>query len=107
MQRIDAELIEIKRRDAELLAAQKEEPARFDRFGQRIAALTPLLNVMIPRVAALSREQQKAVQDVAVAELTRQQERLADYTTQARFAVAQLYDRAYATKEPERAAAKP
>ena len=107
MQRIDAELVEIRRRDAELLAAQKEEPARFDRFGQRIAALTPLLNVMIPRVAALSREQQKAVQDVAVAELTRQQERLADYTTQARFAVAQLYDRAYATKEPERAAAKP
>jgi hypothetical protein len=107
MQRIDAELVEIRRRDAELLAAQKEEPARFERFGQRIAALTPLLNVMIPRVAALSREQQKAVQDVAVAELTRQQERLADYTTQARFAVAQLYDRAYATKEPERAAAKP
>ena len=107
MQRIDAELVEIRRRDAELLAAQKEEPARFDRFGQRIAALTPLLNVMIPRVAALSREQQKAVQHVAVAELTRQQERLADYTTQARFAVAQLYDRAYATKEPERAAAKP
>ena len=29
------------------------------------------------------------------------------YTTQARFAVAQLYDRAYANKEPERAAAKP
>jgi len=107
LQRIDAELVEVKRRDAELVAAQKEEPARFDRFGQRIAALRPLLDVMIPRVAALSREQQKAVQDVAVAELTRQQERLADYTIQARFAVAQLYDRAYATKEPERATAKP
>jgi|KBSSwiStaDraftv2_1062776.scaffolds.fasta_scaffold02207_8 hypothetical protein len=107
LQRIDAELVEVKRRDAELVAAQKEEPARFERFGQRIAALRPLLDVMIPRVAALSRDQQKAVQDVAVAELTRQQERLADYTTQARFAVAQLYDRAYATKEPERATAKP
>lgn len=107
LQRIDAELAEVKRRDAELVAAQKEEPARFDRFGQRIAALTPLLDVMIPRVAALGREQQRAVQDIAVAQLTRQQERLADYTTQARFAVAQLYDRAYATKEPERAPARP
>ncbi len=107
LQRIDAQLVEVRRRDAELAAAQKDEPARFDRFGQRIAALRPLLDVMIPRIAALSREQQRAVQDVAVAELTRQQERLADYTTQARFAVAQLYDRAYANQEPERAPAKP
>jgi len=107
LQRIDGELVGVKRRDAELAAAQKEEPARFDRFGLRIAALTPLLNVMIPRVASLTREQQRQVQDIAVAELTRQQERLADYTTQARFALAQLYDRAYANKESDRAAAKP
>ena len=97
----------MRRRDAALAAAQKEEPARFDRFGQRIAAIRPLLDVMIPRVASLSREQQRAVQDIAVAQLTRQQERLAEYTTQARFAVAQLYDRAYAHKEPERAPARP
>ncbi|MGZ5203507.1 MAG: tetratricopeptide repeat protein [Caldimonas sp.] len=108
VERIDAELEGVKRIDAELAAAQRDEPARFDRFGQRIAALTPLLNVMIPRVAALANEQQRAVQDIAVAELTHQQERLADYTTQARFAVAQLYDRAYASKEADRAApAKP
>jgi hypothetical protein len=62
---------------------------------------------MIPRVASLGLEQQRAVQDIAVAQLTRQQERLAEYTTQARFAVAQLYDRAYANKEPERAPARP
>ena len=108
LQKIDAELAQVRERDTALLAAQKEEPARFERFDKRIAALRPLLDVMIPRVAALGREQQKAVQDIAVAELTRQQERLADYTTQARFAVAQLYDRAYAnnSKEPERAAPK-
>jgi tetratricopeptide (TPR) repeat protein len=107
LQRIDTELAEVKRRDADLAQAQKDEPVRFDAFGKRIAALTPLLNVMIPRVASLTREQQRAVQDIAIAELTQQQERLADYTTQARFALAQLYDRAYATKESERAPAKP
>ena len=107
LQRIDTELAGVKRRDAELAQAQKDEPARFDAFGKRIAALTPLLNVMIPRVASLTREQQRAVQDIAVAELTHQQERLADYTTQARFALAQLYDRAYATKESARAPTKP
>ncbi len=107
LQRIDTELAGVKRRDAELAQAQKDEPARFDAFGKRIAAITPLLDVMIPRVASLTREQQRGLQDIAIAELTNQQERLADYTTQARFALAQLYDRAYATKESERVPAKP
>ena len=69
-------------------------PLRFERFAARIAALTPRIQALIPRVAALSNEQQGVVQELAVAELTRQKERLAGYTTQARFAVAQLYDRA-------------
>ena len=45
-------------------------------------------------MAALTTEQQQAVQGIAVAELTRAQQRLAEYQTQARFALAQLYDRA-------------
>ena len=47
---------------------------------------------MIPRVAALSQAQQVALQDIAVAALRQQQDRLADYAAQAQFAVAQLYD---------------
>jgi len=81
------------RADAALAQAQRDEPARFDAFAKRIAALSPVLQTMIPRLAALSAEQQLAVQGIAVAELTRQKERLAAYTIQARFAVAQLYDR--------------
>ena len=49
---------------------------------------------MIPRVAGLGREQRAEAQDVAIADLTNQQQRIASYTTQARFALAQLYDRA-------------
>ena len=55
---------------------------------------------MIPRVAALTLEQQGQVQELAVAELTRQKDRLVAYTTQARFAVAQLYDRAALARNP-------
>lgn len=91
---IDAQIAEAQHLDAELAQAQRDEPERFDRFAKRIAALDPLLKVMIPRVAALSKEQQGAVQEIAIAELARQKERLAVYSTQARFAVAQLYDRA-------------
>ena len=94
---IDAQIAEAQRLGAELAQAQRDEPVRFERFAKRIAALDPLLKVMIPRVAALSKEQQGAVQEIAIAELTRQKERLAVYSTQARFAVAQLYDRATST----------
>ncbi len=87
-------LAEAQRRDAALAQAQRDEPARFDLFDRRIKALSPMLDALLPRVAALSKEQQGLMQDIAVAELTRQKERLEAYAMQARFAVAQLYDRA-------------
>ena len=102
---IDTQMAEAQRRDAALAQAQRDEPERFERFGKRIKALDPLLQAMLPKVAALSKEQQSVVQEIAVAELTRQKERLAIYATQARFAVAQLYDRANVKKEADHAAA--
>lgn len=92
-QEIARELGKATQLDAALKQAQRDEPARFDAFEKRIATLAPQLNELIPRIAALSQEQQQVVQNIAVAELMRLQERLAAYTIQARFAVAQLYDR--------------
>ncbi|HTP72270.1 MAG TPA: hypothetical protein VML58_08635, partial [Burkholderiaceae bacterium] len=91
---INSELELAKARDEELAQAQRDEPARQEQFAQRIAELEANVRGMIPRVAALTLEQQGQVQELAVAELTRQKERLVAYTMQARFAVAQLYDRA-------------
>ncbi len=102
---IDTQITEARARDAALAQAQRDEPARFDAFGKRIAALDPLLQAMLPKVAALRREQQAVVQEIAVAELTQQKERLAIYATQARFAVAQLYDRANIKKDADHVAA--
>ena len=106
LQTIDSELAEARRRDTALAQAQRDEPARFGKFDGRIAELDRRIQVLIPRVAALSREQQQVVQDIAVAALTRQQERLTAYLTQARFAVAQLHDRATLAKEADRAPAQ-
>ena len=100
---IDTQVEQAQARDAALAQAQRDEPARFDAFGQRIKALDPLLQTMLPNVAALRKEQQAVVQEIAVAELTRQKERLAIYATQARFAVAQLYDRANIKKDADHA----
>jgi hypothetical protein len=90
----DQQIVVAEGRQQALVRAQVEEPARFDAFAKRIDVLEAQLNALIPRVASLTIEQQQAVQGIAVAELTRAQQRLAEYQTQARFALAQLHDRA-------------
>ena len=90
----DAALAEAGERDAALERAQREEPQRFDAFAARIGLLSQRLAALQPRVVALGSEQQAALQDIAVAELQRQQERLDSYETQAQLAIAQLLDRA-------------
>jgi hypothetical protein len=97
-------LVDARAHDAGLARAQHDEPARFEAFARRIAELDARIDVLTPRVAALGREQQGALQEIAVAELVAQKERLAAYTAQARYAVAQLYDRATEPKEGDHAA---
>lgn len=94
MKTIDAELALAREREAAVARAQVEEPARHEAFAKRIAELAARIKALIPRVATLSNEQGKEVQELAVAELARQKDRLAVYSQQARFAVAQMYDRA-------------
>jgi hypothetical protein len=92
-----------KRRDAALAQAQRDEPARFDRFGERIAALDPLLQATAcrrsPRSARSSRP--RAGDRRCRADAPEGTSR--GYTTQARFAVAQLYDRANIKKDADHA----
>jgi hypothetical protein len=90
----DRGLEEAQAREQRLARAQREEPQRFDAFAKRIDALAAQIDALMPRVASLTKDQQQHVQGIAVAALTQQQERLAQYQTQARFALAQLYDRA-------------
>jgi len=100
---LTADLARARSLDADLMRAQKEEPAHFDQFAARISALEQRIRALIPRVEELLGLQRGAVQEMAVAELQAQKERLALYGTQARFAVAQIYDRARLAKVPENA----
>jgi hypothetical protein len=81
-------------REAALAQAQRDEPARFERFAARIEALAKQLDATLPRVTALKNEQQGAAQQMAEAALVNQKQRLVAYTLQARFEIAQLIDRA-------------
>jgi hypothetical protein len=103
MKDLQGTLAQARGRSSAIAAAQRDEPARLDAFAARIEALAARVQAMAPRVASLAREQRAAVQELAVAELVRQKERLNAYGTQARFAVAQLYDRANLDKDGSRA----
>ncbi|MDQ6684549.1 MAG: tetratricopeptide repeat protein [Pseudomonadota bacterium] len=107
LQQIEGDLGVAGQRVAALAQAERDEPVRFDRFARRIAAINPALQVMMPRVAGLGRQQRAEAQDIAAAELASQQERIAGYLTQARFALAQLYDRSYGKTGADHAVAKP
>ncbi|MFO1295882.1 MAG: hypothetical protein U1F25_04945 [Rubrivivax sp.] len=85
---------EARARDAALVRAAAEEPARFERFAARIAALGERIAGLVPQVAALRSEQSGQLQEIAVTALQQQQERLEVYVTQARLGIAQLHDRA-------------
>ena len=96
-------IAQARRMSAALAQAERDEPARFDAFEARIVALGQRIDALLPRVTALLGEQQQYVQERAVTALEQQKERLANYTTQARYAVAQLYDRANQPQDAENA----
>jgi len=106
LNRIQSDMVRASRADAALTQAQKDEPVRIAAFEKRLRELEGRIKALAPRVAALTREQQQAVQDIAVASLQQRKERLAIYATQARFAVAQIYDRATMTRKGDDAPAR-
>ena len=81
------------RREA-LLRAQAQVPASFDEFDRRIETLRGRVSRAQADVSAVARAQEDYLAELAVAELARRREQIVTYITQARFAVAQIYDRA-------------
>ncbi len=103
---LEAEVQQARLLDADLAQAQHDEPKRFEALAARIARLSRQVQAQIPQVEKLAAEQQQAVQEIAAAELLREKARIAEYASQARFAVAQIYDRAYVAKDIAKDVAK-
>lgn len=74
--------------------AEQAEEARLREFGARIDQQSPRITGLIARTDGLLAQQQKALEDLAVAQLQEYQQRLHGYTVEARYALAQIYDRA-------------
>jgi hypothetical protein len=65
-------------------------------FGQRVAGLAARIDEIMPRIDATAAAQERVLADIAVNALEAQKRRLANYATQAQFALASLYDSAAA-----------
>ena len=76
------------------MRAQVEAPKSFENFAARIAQLRDRITRLQSQVQAMSSAHGHYLEELAIAELAAQKERLAAYLTQARFAVAQMYDEA-------------
>lgn len=99
LQELDAEVANYQERRSALEQAQRELPAKFDAFQQRIDESRARIRELQSKLAAASDEQHRYLSDLAVAELGLLQERIGTYLTQARFAVAQIYDQAAVGEE--------
>ena len=97
---LDRQLREAQRRHHEVESARNDWPEKFVELTARIEGLRPRVAGMQGEAQAALLKQQLFLQDVAVAELKAQRERLSTYMIQARFALASIYDRAAARVAP-------
>ena len=92
---IDAALEELQNRWVRVQQARASVPTDTGEFAARIAALAARVQVMRDRLAQTSQQQSQYLDAVAESELRAQKERLDAYAVQARFALADIYDRAH------------
>ena len=91
---VDAALADSQELRKSVVAAQASEPARQVGFGQRIDQQGPRVAALLKRTDGMLARQQKELQEVAAAELELYKGRLAGYSSEAHFALAEVYDRA-------------
>lgn len=66
----------------------------FEGYDSRIDGLRNRITASLARLSTVTAAQERYLEEMAVAELQQQKQRLAEYVVQARFAVAQIYDQA-------------
>jgi lipopolysaccharide biosynthesis regulator YciM len=94
LREIDTAIEELQNRWVRVQQARTSVPSDTDEFAARIAALAARVHEMRDRLAQSSQQQSQYLDDVAEQELRAQKERLDAYAVQARFALADIYDRA-------------
>ncbi len=97
---------EARRRHTLVDRAREQVPQRTDAFAARVEALTPRLQVMLERCHTTGAAQTQFLASLAIQQLEQQKQRLAQYSLQAQFALASIYDRAAGARGGEITAAE-
>lgn len=104
---LDAQLNEAQNRWVRVQHARGSVPTNTDEFAARIAELASRIGQLKGQLAQSAQLQQQFLEHLASQALLEQKERLASYQLQARFALADIYDRASAPSPPPPAAPVP
>jgi tetratricopeptide (TPR) repeat protein len=84
--------------------AREGAPERNTALATRVGTISPRVNMLLARVAEAKESQARRLADIAVHELENQRKRLDEYSIQARYALATIYDRAAAGSAPAKPA---
>jgi hypothetical protein len=95
---LEASLVETQRRAVLVKQARQAVPTNTGTYGARVAALRERIDQLQERLQAVSDEQNRYLQALAIQELEDQKQRIATYQVQARYALAEIYDRASSEK---------
>jgi hypothetical protein len=93
---LNAAVYDARTRETASGRARAGAPERNAALGQRVAAIDPRIVALSVRVDEAKAAQGRRLADIAVRELEEQRRRLDEYSVQARYALATIYDRAAA-----------
>jgi hypothetical protein len=91
---LEASLAETQKRAVLVKQARQDVPSNSGAFAVRVAGVTVRMDQLQERLAALSEQQNRYLQKLAIRELQGQKQRIATYQIQARYELAAIYDKA-------------
>lgn len=97
---LNASVYDARTRETASGRAREGAPERNAALGARVGTLAPRVDTLALRVENAKGVQARRLADIAVKELEEQRRRLDEYSMQARFALATIYDRAAASPVP-------
>ena len=96
MRELDAAVYDARTRQAGSVKARQGTPERAAALAVRVDAVSPRVTDLASRVETAKTAQGRRLADIAIGELEGQRQRLDEYSVQARYAIATIYDRASA-----------
>ncbi len=97
---LNASVYDARTRETASGRAREGAPERNAALGARVGTLAPRVDTLALRVENAKGAQARRLADIAVRELEEQRKRLDEYSIQARYALATIYDRAAAGNAP-------